>query len=135
MSILAALGTLIAPITGITNTVLEAKSRKDERTAAAHSKELEFINNLTMEEMKTQRESTKGLSDTLKDEYVLVLLSIPCVLAFCGSDGAQIVTDGFTALATTPDWYQWMLVAVFSTAAGVPLVGRTVDVVNKIRGK
>ena len=48
-----------------------------------------------------------------KDEWVLILLSIPLVLSFIpGSVG--YVEAGFAALSKTPDWYQWLILAVFA---------------------
>ena len=51
-----------------------------------------------------------------KDEWFVILLSIPMVLCFLPG-GADIVADGFTALrVNTPEWYQYaFLVAVASS--------------------
>jgi hypothetical protein len=43
-----------------------------------------------------------------KDEWFTILLSIPAILSFIKFDwldGPQIVSDGFTALGTAPDYY------------------------------
>ena len=53
-----------------------------------------------------------------KDEWVLVLLSIPLVLSFIpGTVG--YVEAGFAALSKTPDWYQWLILAVFAAIYGI----------------
>ena len=39
-----------------------------------------------------------------KDEYFLILFSIPLILSFCGEWGRVIVADGFMALSGMPDW-------------------------------
>jgi hypothetical protein len=57
-----------------------------------------------------------------KDEYVLILLSIPTILSFVRFswlDGAAIVADGFAALASTPQWYQWLIMVVFTAIYGI----------------
>jgi len=41
-----------------------------------------------------------------KDEWILVLFSVPIVMCFAGPGGAAWVTAGFAALATTPLWFQ-----------------------------
>lgn len=126
---------LISPVTSVVKTAVEGKQRRDEMKAAKHLKEIEYVNNLSVEEIKTQREKQKSLKDTFKDEYVLGLISIPTIMAFLGPDYAAQVNAGFAALSTTPDWYQWLLVAIFSAASGIPLSNKVVDVVNKIKGK
>ena len=53
-----------------------------------------------------------------KDEWVLILLSIPLVLSFIpGTVG--YVEAGFAALSKTPDWYQWLILAVFAAIYGI----------------
>jgi len=55
-----------------------------------------------------------------KDEWVLILLSIPLVLSFV-PQAQYIVTGGFAALATTPDWYRWLTMIVFAAVYGIRL--------------
>ena len=43
-------------------------------------------------------EAIKASQSSWKDEYILILYSIPLILAFCGETGRQIVTNGFQAL-------------------------------------
>ena len=54
-----------------------------------------------------------------KDEYVLILFSIPLVLSFCGEWGRAIVADGFQALSGMPDWYQYSLGVIVAASFGV----------------
>jgi hypothetical protein len=53
-----------------------------------------------------------------KDEYVLVLLSIPLILVFIPWT-AQYVLQGFQILAQTPDWYRWLVVMIFAAVYGI----------------
>ena len=53
-----------------------------------------------------------------KDEYVLLVLSIPMVLSFIPVT-VEYVTDGFVALETTPSWYQLLLITVFFATYGI----------------
>ena len=57
-----------------------------------------------------------------KDEYVLIILSIPSILSFIkiGTfDGAAIVASGFAALEGTPEWYRWLILMVFTAVFGI----------------
>jgi hypothetical protein len=53
-----------------------------------------------------------------KDEYTLIVVSIPAILAFIpGAD--TYVHKGFDALSKTPGWYQLMLVTLFFATYGI----------------
>lgn len=52
-----------------------------------------------------------------KDEYLLILFSIPLVMCFVpGWD--KYVTAGFESLKGTPDWYQWAIGIMVASAYG-----------------
>ena len=53
-----------------------------------------------------------------KDEFVLILLSIPLILCF-HPETVMYVELGFAALDKTPDWYQWLILAVFAAIYGI----------------
>lgn len=53
-----------------------------------------------------------------KDEWVLILLSIPLVLVFV-PQAAPYIQQGFAILETTPDWYRWMIVGIFMAIYGI----------------
>lgn len=53
-----------------------------------------------------------------KDEWVLILLSIPLVLVFIPQT-APFIFQGFAVLATTPDWYRWLLMLIFTAIYGI----------------
>lgn len=64
-----------------------------------------------------------------KDEWVLILLSIPLILVFIPyTQGA--VLEGFNTLALTPDWYRWLVTMIFAAIYGVRLWRR--DVMPKV---
>jgi hypothetical protein len=79
--------------------------------------------------MKTQRaENSEGRdheweieslrNSGWKDEWVLILISIPMVGSFIPST-VQYVVDGFEALSQTPDWYRWLILIIFSAVYGI----------------
>ena len=53
-----------------------------------------------------------------KDEWVLLLLSIPLILVFHPTT-APFVLDGFRILEQTPDWYRWLVVSVMAAIYGI----------------
>lgn len=53
-----------------------------------------------------------------KDEYVTILMSIPLVLVFIPKMQPYIL-DGFTALESTPVWYQVLAATILAAAVGI----------------
>lgn len=75
-----------------------------------------------------EMEFAKQAAESWKDEYTLIVVSIPAVLAFTRTkwfDGPQIVADGFAALAATPTWYQILLCSMFGATVGIRWWRRT----------
>ena len=60
----------------------------------------------------------KGSQQSLKDEWLTILFSIPLILAFIpGAEG--IVQNGFEQLETMPIWYQYSLGVIVAASFGV----------------
>lgn len=118
---------------GIAEPVATYFTRRQELAAARHKAKLEF------ETAKGERQAElikAGLAADAtweveqiknsgwKDEYVLIILSIPSILSFIklGSfDGAAIVATGFASLQATPEWYRWLIMLVFTAVYGIRL--------------
>lgn len=66
-----------------------------------------------------ERIMAQGSQNSWKDEWLTILFSIPLVLVFLGDNGRQIVADGFAALETMPDWYQYTLGVIVAASFGV----------------
>ena|SRR3990167_1069148 len=60
-----------------------------------------------------------------KDEFVLLVLSIPLVLVFV-PPLAQYVLQGFQILDTTPEWYRWLLVMIYAATYGIRIWRRKI---------
>ena len=78
--------------------------------------------------MNWEMEFAKQAATSWKDEYTLLVVSIPAVLAFISLpwvDGPAVVLAGFTALAQTPGWYQLLLVTMFFATVGIRYWRRT----------
>ena len=61
----------------------------------------------------------QGSQQSFKDEWLVALFSIPLILSFCGEWGRTIVAEGFAALETMPDWYQYTLGVIVAASFGV----------------
>ena len=118
---------LIGPVTSYFKSRQEIKS-------AHHLKELEGIQNSNAAEYKADKSRTDNLSNSWKDEYITIIISIPAILCFMGPNAAAIVSNGFLALSNAPDYYQWLLVGVFSVGAGIPLAGKASKTIKAISG-
>jgi hypothetical protein len=55
---------------------------------------------------------------TWKDEYLLLLFSIPLILAFIPAM-VPYVTAGFAVLKTLPAWYQWSITGMVAATFGL----------------
>lgn len=81
-----------------------------------HKKQLEMV--IRGQEMDNSWELEQIKNSGWKDEFVLLLLSIPLILSFIpGTVG--YVEAGFEALSKTPQWYQWLILAVFAAIYGI----------------
>lgn len=75
-----------------------------------------------------EMEFARQAAASWKDEYTLIVVSIPAILAFFRTkwvDGPRIVADGFAALAATPTWYQILLCSMFGATVGIRWWRRT----------
>jgi len=75
-------------------------------------------------DLNWEMEFARQASSSWKDEYTLIVCSIPAVLAFIpGCD--EIVAKGFDALEKTPSWYQLLLLTLFFATVGIRYWRRT----------
>jgi hypothetical protein len=92
------------------------KVRTLEIEEARHKTKLEIA--MRGQEMDNTWELEQIKNSGWKDEFVLILLSVPMILSFIpGTVG--YVEAGFGALSKTPDWYQWLILAVFAAIYGI----------------
>ena len=88
---------------------LELDHAKHKIKLDSISRGQEIDNNWELEQIK---------NSGWKDEFVLLLISIPMVLSFIPAT-ATYVENGFKALALTPDWYQWLILSIFAAVYGI----------------
>jgi len=60
-----------------------------------------------------------------KDEWVLLLLSIPLVLVFIPATQPYVAV-GFDHLENTPEWYRWLTTMIFSAIYGIRIWRRKI---------
>lgn len=112
---------------GVVEPVATYFTRKAELSAAKHTAKLAF------ETAKGDRQAAliaQGLAADAtweieqiknsgwKDEYVLIVLSIPLVGCFVPPLAPHILR-GFEILETTPDWFRWLTIMVFAAIYGI----------------
>ena len=126
------LGNLISPIANLAGTWLEGKVEKTKAEAGARvakaKAEATIMEKKATGEIDWDLKMADASAHSWKDEWLTILFSIPLILAFCGDWGRQIVSDGFTALESMPDYYQYTLgtivAASFGTRAATKFFGK-----------
>ena len=126
----ALLKNITEPVVAYFNTRQELKSkermRKEEYKDAVHQRQVQLVKEGLTADMNWEMEFAKQAATSWKDEYTLIVVSIPAIMAFVKLelwgyvfDGPAIVSQGFAALATTPMWYQILLGTMFGATVGV----------------
>ena len=114
---------LVGPIADLAGTWLNGKVEKTKAEAAtkvAKAKaEAVIMEKKATGEIDWDLEMAKGSHSSWKDEWLTILFSIPLVLVFTGDWGREIVANGFTALETMPQWYQYTLGVIVAASFGV----------------
>ena len=94
----------------------EQKVQAVELEKLRHTKQIELIQQGQQMDNAWELEQIKNSG--WKDEFVLLLLSIPLAMSFIPQMQPYVV-EGFAALSTTPDWYQWLILSVFAAIYGI----------------
>jgi len=68
-------------------------------------------------ELEWNQAMAEASSESWKDEWLTILVSIPLILAFTGH--TDVVQDGFAALEAMPSFYQTAVGVVFAASFGV----------------
>lgn len=93
----------------------ESKARIEEAKATAI---INLAANAQAHEQQWEQIMARNSDKSWKDEYMLLLFSIPLVLSFIPST-AQTVSDGFEALAGAPAWYLQIVLAGAAVSYGL----------------
>ena len=122
----------LGPIANLAGTWLEGKvEEKKAVTGAKVAKaqaEAVIMQKKATGEIDWDLKMADASANSWKDEWLTILFSIPLILSFCGDWGREIVTNGFTALESMPDYYQYTLgtivAASFGTRAATKFFGK-----------
>ena len=120
---------LLGPVAGLAKTWM---TNRHEQSQAKHQAKMQVISNTATWEEKMADAS----ANSLKDEFWTAILAIPllCVgYSVVANDPSILdrVADGFRALDTLPDWYQYLLFLAVSASFGI----RGADKLMKLIGK
>ena len=114
---------LIGPLTELASGWLKGKA--DAQAAAANLKLVEaeakaaIMKSAATSEAEWEKIMAQGSQTSWKDEYLVILYSIPLCLVFTGDWGREVVAEGFAALETMPEWYQYTLGVIVAASFGV----------------
>lgn len=123
----AFIGPIVTALGAIGKSWLENRRVKAEgKIAITHAK---IAYKVRREEMKAEMDLTamQGMQWTWKDEYLLVLLSIPAIMCFIPDftfagvlySPVNAVHSGFEVLKTMPAWYQWAFTGIIAATFGL----------------
>jgi hypothetical protein len=85
---------------------------------ALHARKLKLVEEGLHADMNWEMEFARQAATSWKDEYTLIVVSIPLVMAFVPGLTAY-VKGGFEAFASTPLWYQAMVQVLFYATVGI----------------
>jgi hypothetical protein len=114
---------LIGPLAELAGGWLKGKA--DKQAAAANLALVEaeakatIMKSAATSEADWERIMAQGSQSSWKDEWLTILFSIPLVLVFVGDAGREIVANGFAALETMPEWYQYTLGVIVAASFGI----------------
>ena len=115
---------LIGPLGNLASSWLQGKA--DAASAAANLKLVEaeakatIMKSAATSEADWERIMAQGSQNSWKDEWLTILFSVPLILCFLPFEWAErAVTNGFAALESMPDWYQYTLGVIVAASFGV----------------
>jgi hypothetical protein len=114
---------LIGPLGNLASSWLQGKA--DAASAAANLKLVEaeakatIMKSAATSEADWERLMAQGTMNSWKDEYLVLLFSIPLILCFTGDWGRTTVAEGFAALEQMPEWYQYTLGVIVASSFAV----------------
>jgi len=113
---------LIGPVANLAGSWLQGKADKNAAEAELKLTEAKAKAQILLSEKTSvadwERIMAEGSKSSWKDEWFVIVLSIPLVLAFIpGTEGW--VDKGFEQLSKAPDWYFYSLGIAISASFGV----------------
>lgn len=99
---------------------IKAEDRQQDRAIqkATVERQIALIAQGLHADASWELESLRAHASGWKDEFVLIILSIPLILVFIPKT-APYVLHGFEILETTPQWYRWLILLIFTAIYGI----------------
>ena len=117
------LQSLIGPLTELAGGWLKGKADAQAADAKLKLTEAEAKAKIMLSKETSvadwERIMAQGSQSSWKDEYLVILFSIPLILVFTGEWGRTVVAEGFAALEVMPQWYQYTLGVIVSASFAV----------------
>ena len=115
---------LLGPIASLAGTWLngkvETKAAETKAKVARAEAEAQIMVSRATSEADWEKIMAQGTQNSWKDEYLVLLLSIPLILAFLPFEWAdQAVANGFAALESMPQWYSYTLGVIVASSFAV----------------
>jgi hypothetical protein len=116
------LNLLIGPLSSLASTWIEGKVEEKKAVSATKvakaQAEATVMQKKATGEIDWDLEMAKGKSNSWADEWLVILFSIPLILAFIpGME--EVVANGFAQLNSMPEWYQYSLGVIVAASFGV----------------
>ena len=116
------IGGLIGPIANLAGTFLQGrlertKANTEMKVAEAKARATVMEKQATGE-IDWDLEAIRGARNSWKDEWLVILFSIPLILAFV-PNMELVVLNGFEVLEQMPEWYQYSLGVIGASSFGV----------------
>ena len=107
----------------VADVYLEKRRLKHERQMEQLRGKIEWEKALTRRASESEGRDHEWETESIrnsgwKDEMVIIVLSIPLVCVFIPPLQPYIAT-GFDHLATTPDWYRWLVMMIYAATFGI----------------
>jgi hypothetical protein len=115
-------GAIVAPTMDYLKTKATIKAdavrRTQEYAEAVHQRKMKLTEQGLAADVNWEMAFANQAANSWKDEYTLIVTSIPLVMAFI--PGLDVyVKAGFDAFSTTPLWYQIMVQTMFYATVGI----------------
>ena len=113
---------ILGPITELASTWLrgsvETKAAQTRAKVAKAEAEAQIMVSRATSEADWEKIMAEGSQNSWKDEWLVILFSVPLILAFIpGME--DVVSHGFQQLEQMPEWYQYSLGVIVAASFGV----------------
>ncbi len=107
-----AITTMLSSVGGLATSYIDGKTAVQKAEAQIRMKE-------ATGDIDWDLAAIRATQGSWKDEWILLLFSIPLILAFTGDWGRETVAQGVAALEAMPQWYQLSLGGIVSASIGM----------------